>query len=171
MPVQYDQRFSEWMATPPQTGRLVEGAYIYGNPQAGALRYARGIFEPATLPDEYGVQQTWAPANFDLELPERRASLNIQMTLTFQGLRGDTARALDRMPPEYLSGITGVRLYSWIVPGAMDVPLVLPPPRFVVEQFVLSSNRLQLECSGPLLPNWRAGEVYTVEKFPGLSTE
>jgi len=172
MPVQnIDQRLAEWMSSPPSTGRLVEGVFIGGNAYVGARRYARGIYEAAALPDEWGVAKTWAPANFDLDLPERGDSLNQELVITFDGLRPDTVRAYDRIPPEVLYTVSFVRLYSWLIPGGDDAPLITPPPRFAIVEVKLSASKLELTCSGPILPRKRAGRVYTVEDFPGLSVE
>ena len=167
----YTQAFAEWMASPPQSGRLVEGVAIFGNSFIGVRRYATGIYEPATLPDEWGNEHTWAPANIELEDPERRASLEQDLRITFSGLRADAIRALDRMPPEHMASLTTLRIYSWLVPSAMAAPQVIPPPRFAVEEVIMSGSAIEVRCSGPLLPNWRAGRVYTIEEFPGLSTE
>jgi hypothetical protein len=171
MPVDYDQRFAEWMATPPSSGRLIEGVAVLGNWWIGGMWFARGIFEPVVLPDEHGASRTWAPANIELQLPSARPSLEQEVVVTFSDLRADQVAAFDRMPPERLAGITTVRLYVWLDPGGLDAPLVSPPPRLVIEEVKLASNAIELTCTGPLLPNWRAGSVYTVEAFPGLSTE
>ncbi len=172
MTLSYDARFEEWMATPPQDGsRLVEGIYIYGNPAVGAWRFARGIYSaPTQYPDEFGTQQTWGQMNFDIKLPEQRSSLQLEMTLTLDGLGPGVIGMFDRIAPEALAAITYVKLYSWIDPTAMDVPLVTPPPRFILDEVILNSGGLQLQCSGPLLPNFRAGKLYTVEEYPGLNT-
>lgn len=160
------------MATPPQDGdRLVEGIYIYGNPAVGTWRFARGIYdEPTLYPDEHGIQQTWGQMNFEVELPQQRSSLHLEMTLTIDGLAPGVIGMFDRIDPAELAKITYVKLYSWIDPSAMDVPLITPPPRFIMDEVTISSNAVQLQCSGPLLPNFRAGKLYTVEEYPGLGT-
>ena len=164
--------FAKWMATPPQSqGRLVEGVWIYGNSYIGSYRLARNIYEPAQLPDENAVTRTWAPANMRVDLPERRVSLEQTMRLTFSGLRPDIVAAFDRLPPEAMAIPTLLKLYVWVVPGLDLAPQITPPPRFALLEPRLSATELTLECSGPLLPNRRAGKVYTVEDFPGLSTE
>lgn len=170
MAASYDQRYKDWMSTPPQDGaRLVEGMYIYGNDYVGTLRFARNIYENvALLPDENGTTQQWGQMNFELSLPEQRDSLNLDLSVTVDGLARNTIERFDRIPPEDLAKIINIRLYSWIVPTAQDVPLRLPPPRYIVEEVVIISNALRLDCSGPLLPKYRAGKVYTVEEYPGL---
>lgn len=158
------------MATPPQDGsRLVEGVYIYGNNTVGNWRFARGIYDaPGAYPDENGIIRTWGQSNFELSLPQQRSSLQLEMTLTLDGLEPNTIGMFDRIAPEALASIIYVKLYSWIDPTAMDVPLVVPPPRFIADEITLSSNAVQLQCSGPLLPTYRAGKLYTVEEYPGL---
>lgn len=172
MTLSYDQRFKEWLATPPQDGsRLIEGVYIYGNPAVGNWRFARGIYDaPGTYPDENGTPQTWGQMNFELSLPAQRNSLQLEMTLTLDGLEPNTIGMFDRIQPEELAAITYVKLYSWIDPSAMDMPLVTPPPRFIMDEVVLGATSVQMQCSGPLLPNYRAGKLYTVEEYPGLQT-
>lgn len=170
MSLTYDSRFEEWMATPPQDGsRLIEGVFIYANPAVGNWRFIRGVYEtPGIYPDENGTPQTWGQMNFELSLPAQRNSLQLEMTLTLDGLESNTIGMFDRIAPESLAAITYVKLYSWIDPTAMDVPLVTPPPRFVMDEVILSSNGVQMQCSGPLLPTYRAGKLYTVEEYPGL---
>ncbi len=171
MSLTYDERFAKWMATPPQDTRLIEGIYIYGNTWVGTRRYARGLFEAANYPDENGTLQTWGPLNFELQLPEQRNSLQLDMTISIDGVGPEVIEAFDRIPPENLAQQTWIKLYSWIEPTAVDVPLITPPPRFVMDEVILSATSVELNCSGPLLPNWRAGEIYTIEDYPGLSTE
>ena len=170
MAVSYDQRFEEWMATPPQGGeRLIEGMYLYGNPFVGTLRFARGIYENVGLyPDENGTMRQWGQMNFELSLPSQRESLNLELTVTLDGLAPNTIGKFDRIPPEDLAKIMNIKLYSWIEPSAKDVPLIIPPPRFIVDEVTLVSNAVRLDCSGPLLPKYRAGKIYTVEEYPGL---
>jgi hypothetical protein len=172
MSLTYDSRFEQWMSTPPQDGsRLIEGVYIYGNVTVGNYRFAKGIYDaPGVYPDENGVQQTWGQMNFELQLPTLRNSLQLEMTLTLDGLEPNTIAMFDRIPPEALSNLIYIRLYAWLDPTAMDVPLVTPPPRFIVDEITLSTTAVQLQCSGPLLPNYRAGKLYTVEEYPGLQT-
>lgn len=170
MSTTYDPRFDEWMATPPQDGaRLVEGIYLYGNPVVGSQRFARGIFEPTEYPDENGEMKTWGHLNFEPQFPEQRSSLHLEMTLTLDGLGPGIIARFDRIAPEVLANILYVKIYSWIDPTAMDVPLVTPPPRFIVDEISLAMGGIQLRCSGPLLPNFRAGKLYTVEEYPGLN--
>lgn len=171
MPVDYTQAFAEFLATPPQTGRMVQGVNIYGNPYLPNYHLANNIYEPVVLPDENGDQRTWAPTNFELKPPDVKGSLERALVITISGLRPDVVAGFDRLPPEAGAVMTLIRLYVWIVPTAMAAPQILPPPRFVLERFLLSANGLKLDCSGPLLPNWRAGAVFSVEKFPGLTTE
>lgn len=163
--------FAKWMATPPQDGRLVEGVYIYSNSYIGSYRFARGIYEPVTLPDENGTQREWAPANIQINLPDRRRTLEQSTVITFSGLRPDILTAFDQLPPEAFAQPTQLKLYVWIIPTAMAATQVTPPPRLTLIEHRLSANGIELECSGPLLPNRRAGEVYTIERFPGLTTE
>lgn len=170
MTLTYDPRFEEWMSTPPQDGsRLIEGLYIYGNPYVGTLRFARGLYDaPGVYPDENGATQVWGQMNFDISLPTQRDSLQLEMTVTLDGLAPETISRFDRIPPEDLAKITYVKLYSWIDPSAMDVPLIIPPPRFVMDEVTLVARGVQMQCSGPLLPTYRAGKVYTTEEYPGL---
>lgn len=158
------------MATPPQDGsRLIEGVYVYGNPTVGNWRFARGIYDaPGLYPDENGIVQEWGQMNFDLNLPRQRSSLQLEMTLTLDGLAPGVISMFDRIPPEALSQLIQVKLYSWVDPTAMDVPQVIPPPRFIADEILLASSSVQLQCSGPLLPTYRAGQVYTIEEYPGL---
>lgn len=171
MTVTVDDRFAEWMATPPQTGTLVEGLYFFGNPWVGNLRFANAVYDDTTLPDEDLVNRQWQPLSFRLSLPERRSSLQTELGITADGVGPELIAAFDDLPPDYLAIPVQVRLYSWIIPTAQDKPLIRPPPRFVVEDILISTTSIQIDCSGPLLPNWRAGAVYTIEQFPGLSTE
>ena len=171
MPVDFDQRYADWAASPPSSGRLIEGVAILGNWWIGGQRFAKNIYEPVTLPDEHGVDHTWAPAQIEIDLPTSRQSLEQEFRVTFSGVRADQIAALDRMPPERLAGITTVRFYTWLDPGGLDAPLEIPPPRFTIEEVKLSTSVIEITCSGRLMPNWRAGSVYTVEEYPGLSTE
>ncbi len=163
--------FAKWMATPPQDGRRVEGVWIYANSYIGSLRFAGGIYEPATLPDENGTPRAWAPANIEVNLPDRRRTLEQSTVITFSGLRPDIVTLFDRLPPEAMAEPTLLKLYVWIIPTAMAATQITPPPRLTLIETRLSGSALELECSGPLLPNRRAGQVYTVEDFPGLTTE
>lgn len=157
------------MATPSQVKRLVEGILISGN-AVGVRRYARNILDLIVLEDENGVERQWLPLNFNMDLPTQRSSLQLEMTLTIDGVGPEVITAFDRLPPESLAQLITVKLYSWLIPGDGTLPLILPPPRFIVEEVELSTYTVSLRCSGPLLPNQRAGRIYTTEDWPGLST-
>jgi hypothetical protein len=162
------EAYAKWLATPPVQGIFIETLEISGAALPSTLRFCNRNQGFLQANDENGVPRTYQPLAFTLSKPGVRNSTEVTSDIRLDALGGGLLRIFSQVRSSELQTPIYVAVRFYVDPIMLDRPVWKSPLRFRAEEVKVGATAVELTCTAGRLPNKRAGQYYTLDKYVGL---